>query len=285
MIYKLSPVLKSYIWGGEELQKIFDFDQDRLAEAWILAANRQGSSKICGTNKTLFDLFLEDRDIVSHNVKGDFPLLVKLLCSSRTLSVQNHPVGKAEFWYILDCAEDSFIYWGLSQDLSKEELAKSIEDSTITKYLNKVKVHKGDCFFIPPGLIHMLGKNILAVEIQQNLNVTYRLYDFNRRDSNGNLRELKVKEGVEIAKLNMHDTTHQNVLGSGVVVDNEFFNAELFDNARKFSSPDTFRFIYICDGEGKINELPAKKGDCFFVPAGGESFSLSNNLSYLIIQK
>ena len=166
MIYKLSPVLKSYIWGGEELQRIFDFDQDRLAEAWILACNRQGSSKIVGSNKTMFDIFLENRDIVSLNHKGNFPLLVKLLCSSRSLSIQNHPVGKVEFWYILDCKEDSFIYWGLNKDLTKEELAKSIQDSSILNHLNKVPVKKGDCFIIPPGTIHMLGKGILALEIQ-----------------------------------------------------------------------------------------------------------------------
>lgn len=285
MIYKLLPVLKSYIWGGEELQRIFDFDQDRLAEAWILSCNRQGSSRIEGTNKNLFDLFLENRDIVAENAKGNFPLLVKLLCSSRTLSIQNHPVGKAEFWYILDCKEDSYIYWGLNRDLTKEELADAIKNSTILNYLNKVKVQKGDCFLVPPGMVHMIGKGILALEIQQNLNVTYRLFDFGRRDQNGNLRELKIKEGVEIADLKKHEVKYRNVLGNGEIVANQYFTAHLYNAQTTLNADKKFNFIYIVSGNGKIDDKDAKTGDCFFVEAGHGKYTLSDGLEFVVIQK
>ena len=285
MIYKLLPVLKSYIWGGEELQRIFDFDQDRLAEAWILSCNKQGSSGIVGTNKTLFDLFLENRDIVAENAKGNFPLLVKLLCSSRTLSIQNHPSGKSEFWYILDCDENSYIYWGLNKDLTKEELAESIKNSTITSYLNKVKVQKGDCFFVPAGMIHMLGKGILALEIQQNLNLTYRIFDFNRRDSNGNLRELKIKEGVEAADLKKHEVNHPNVLGHGEIVSNQFFTANLYDSKKTLSADKKFNFVYIVSGNGKLDDRDVKTGDCFFIEAGHGEYTLSDGLSFIVIEK
>ena len=131
----------------------------------------------------------------------------------------------------------------------------------------------------------MIGKGILALEIQQNLNVTYRLFDFGRRDQNGNLRELKIKEGVEIADLKKHEVKYHNVLGNGEIVANQYFNAHLYNAKTTLNADKKFNFIYIISGNGKIDDKDAKTGDCFFVEAGHGEYTLSDGLEFVVIQK
>lgn len=289
MIYKIQPVLRSYIWGGDKLQKIFKVKQDNLAEAWILSALEDESSKIVGGNKTILDLFTENPSVVSKEYRGEFPILVKLLCSSRDLSVQNHPVGKAEFWHIIDAEKDAFIYLGLSHKMSKDELIDSIKKSTICDHLNKIRVRKGDCFYIPPGVIHSLGKGIFALEIQQNLNVTYRLFDFNRLDSNGKLRELKIDEGVKVADLSAYNVIDHNV-EIGSLIKCPFFSANRYEGKHiDLIDSSSFAFLYVLEGHGfmtSANEkLSLKVGDCYFIPSGEGQIGVDGKLKYIIIKK
>lgn len=289
MIYQVSPILKSYIWGGDKLQKIFHNDIQNLAEAWVLSAVENESSKIVGSDETILSIFNKNNDIVSKNYTGKFPLLVKVLCSSRDLSVQNHPAGKAEFWHILDAEKDSYIYLGLSHSMSKEELKQSLKNSTICEHLNKIYVKKGDCFFIPPGVIHMLGKGILTLEIQQNLNLTYRLFDFNRVDVNGKLRELKIDEGVEVSDLNKFEIKNQNV-SLGSLVKCPFFSANrCHGHHEDIVDEYSFAYIYILSGQGSLASVdgvvPVTCGDSLFVCSGHGKIILDGDIEFVVVKK
>ena len=164
---KLAPIQKQYIWGTED---------------WMLS-----------------DLHEE----VEHS-----PLLVKIITAKEKLSVQVHPgneyakekensTGKTEMWYVLNCEPDAFLYYGLKHKISANEFIKRIKNDTILEVCQKVKVKKGDVFYIPAGLLHAIGKGIKVAEVQQNSNITYRVYDYHRQDAEHNFRPLHIKQAEE----------------------------------------------------------------------------------------
>ena len=198
---KLIPTFKDYIWCGnrlvEEYNKKCNFE--RVAESWELSTHKDGESIVGdGVFKglTLSEYIKSNK----HNVLGmntesfeNFPILIKFIDAKEALSIQVHPndeysiknngeYGKTEMWYILDCEKDSYLYYGFKKEITKEEFRKSIEDNTLLDYLNKVKVNKGDAFFIEAGTVHAIGKGIVICEVQQNSNTTYRVYDYDRTD-------------------------------------------------------------------------------------------------------
>ena len=196
-ILKLTPAVKDYIWGGTRLSKEFDILSftDKQAEAWVLSCHDDGENIISGgpfDGRVLKDVLEnEGKAYLGTNCnKFDFfPILIKLIDAKDNLSLQVHPddeyalkyenqYGKTEAWYIIDCDEGAEIIYGLKEDLTKEELKASIESNTILDKVNRVKVKKGDLFFIESGTIHAICKGILLAEVQQNSNVTYRVYDY-----------------------------------------------------------------------------------------------------------
>ncbi len=215
---RLVPVTKSIIWGGRYLEEKFGFERsgDNIAEAWILSCREDGVNMIANgsfAGKTLKD-YIEA--VGADNVYGsfsDFPLLVKLIDARDRLSVQVHPddeyayshgldSGKTEMWYIVDCEEDSRLVLGLSREYGIDEgkIREAILNGTLSDMLSYVSVHKGESFFIPAGLVHAIGAGIVILEIQQNSNSTFRLYDYDRVGADGKRRELHVKEAAEVIK-------------------------------------------------------------------------------------
>lgn len=213
----LKPATKNYFWGGSRLKSDFSIESDDaiVAEAWMLSCHPDGNSMIMNgphAGMTLADaLLLEPENVLGENNASmpNFPILIKLIDTVSDLSIQVHPgdeyafdkegvFGKTEMWYILDALVDAYLYYGFSRDVSREEMQKRIEENTILEVLNRVSVKAGDVLFIEAGTIHSIGAGILLAEIQQNSNTTYRVFDYDRTDPQGNKRDLHIEEALEV---------------------------------------------------------------------------------------
>lgn len=301
-IYKLRPAYKDYLWGGNKLRTIFgkDTPYDVTAESWELSAHKDGPSTIVGGeyDGVSFKDFIDENKSAVCGWKADvfdrFPILIKLIDATNALSIQIHPdddyafvreseFGKNEVWYILDCEKDSYLYLGLNKDYSKSEIQQKVNDKSITEALNKVYVKPGDVLFVPAGTIHAIGKGILICEIQQNSNSTYRLYDYDRRDKNGNPRELHMEKAMDVVDTKRFEI---NTEGESKVIKYarsdqkllcqcKYFEVKYYDIPKHeiiMVDDSSFKSIIVLEGECDItcgNELEkAKPGDSFFISAG-----------------
>lgn len=278
MIYKLEPILKHRIWGGKDLSKIFNIDSnDTIGEAWILSCINDDNSKI-SNGKTLKDLFLANKNIIRKGYEGEFPILIKLIDAQDDLSIQVHPQIKTEFWHVLN-HKPSKLYMGLKKDTSKEKIKKALEKSTLPLLLNHILVSNGDSYLIKPGTIHAIGKKTFLIEIQQSADVTYRLYDYNRVDSNGKQRQLHINESLECIdtkKLKIHKDK-----GDGHLVSCPFFNVYRYEIKEKFdlvADDNSFHAITVVNGSAVIKtqdqEIKLKQYETVFVPASEGKYSV-----------
>ena len=282
-LVKLAPAVKDYIWGGTYF-KAFNkgTSLERVSECWELSVRDADSSIIASgkdKGKLLVDVITkEDVGPVQNRFKY-FPILIKLIDAKDNLSVQVHPsddyalknensFGKSEMWHIISADEGSGLYVGLNKKCSKEEIQKALENGNILDYLNFFKVKPGDTFVIDPGTIHAIGKGVRLIEIQQNSNLTYRLFDYNRVDKNGNPRELHIQKALEVINYNKYEVKKSN---GDLLADNQYFTVKemSFDgeitlqaNEKSFIS---FTFI---KGEGKVDDIEYKQYDTFFLPYG-----------------
>ena len=202
-VVKLKPVVKSYLWGGTYFQKYGKGNQDIISELWELSVREDDSSFVDETNQRLIDVITKE-DLGPNCLRFPyFPILIKLIDAKDDLSIQVHPsdeyalknehsFGKSEMWYVLDASKNAKLVYGFRADMTKERIRKSIERNSINKYLQKVKIHKGDVFYIEAGTVHAIGAGALIAEIQENSNITYRMYDYDRVDKNGCKRELHI---------------------------------------------------------------------------------------------
>ena len=217
---ELKPACKDYLWGGEKLRDNYGIDSPLhpLAEAWMLSCHPDGPSMVASgphAGKT-FPAYIEavGRGCLGADCEAfsDFPILIKLIDAKGDLSIQVHPsddyalahehqLGKTEAWYVMDCDEGATLYYGFRHQIGKEELARRAQDGTLTDVLNAVPVEKGDLFFIPSGTIHAIRKGILVAEIQENSNVTYRVYDYGRTGADGKPRQLHLDQALEVTNL------------------------------------------------------------------------------------
>ena len=210
----LQPELHNKIWGGTRLKQFnYDLATDHVGEAWVIAAHSNGVSTVINgkyRGRTLTQLWDEQPELFGgHDAHQAFPLLVKILDAQDNLSIQVHPndkqssekFGKTESWYILDATPNAKLYYGhLAQ--SKAELTKQVENKAWDKLLRTIPVQKGDFFYVPAGTFHALGAGVLALEIQQSSDTTYRFYDFDRVDTMTNkLRPLQVEEALAVTKV------------------------------------------------------------------------------------
>lgn len=283
-IEKLLPACKSIIWGGEKLKKYYGkkTDAEPLAETWELSLHKAGESTLL--DGTPLSVAASEEDF-GENCKGFpfFPVLVKLIDANAKLSVQVHPaddyalkhensLGKTEMWYIADADEGAGIYLGFKQDITRREFERAIKDKTLTDYLQFIPVKKGECYFIPAGTIHAICEGCLICEIQQNSNITYRVYDYGRVGADGKERELHVEKALDVTSTKKYlpkvprvTTAEGNLLGMS-----KFFSATrvLVDGERSLSNDKaSFRCFTCLDGEGEIGGVEIKKGESVFVPA------------------
>ena len=221
----MKPAAKDYLWGGSRLNDDFskNIDMQPLAETWECSTHPDGPSVIASgefEGMELAELLRRFPEFIGEHPRsnpyleaGELPILIKFIDAKKDLSVQVHPddeyarnkegelFGKTEMWYVLDAAKDAKLVYGFYHDMDKKKLRHSIENGTVEKYLQKVPVHRDDVFFIEAGTVHAIGAGALIAEIQENSNLTYRLYDYNRRDKQGKLRELHVDKALDVVDL------------------------------------------------------------------------------------
>lgn len=287
---KLIAPCKDYLWGGNRLKAEFGKQSEKeiIAETWELSCHPDGPSRIAEgahQRKTLAQYIKEEgKSILGENCAqfSDFPILVKLIDAQKDLSIQLHPnnnyaaqvehqQGKTEMWYVVDCKPGASLYYGLARELTKQELRKRIENNTLLEVLNRVEVHPGDVFFIEAGTIHAIGAGILIAEIQQNSNVTYRVYDYNRTDAQGNKRELHVQKALDVISLQpIAMRKWKNHLASCRYFTVDKIVTESVTSI--YADTKSFHHLLCLNGSGTLkytgNKVEFKKGESFFIPAG-----------------
>lgn len=310
-IWKLNPVYKDYLWGGRRLKDNFHAktDMDIVAESWVLSVHRDGTNLIESgefEGRTLKEV-LDDKKYWGKNAeKFDFfPVMVKLIDAADDLSVQVHPsdelslevegqYGKTEVWYVLDAEEDAYLYYGLKQDITKEEFKELLCSSKVETVLNKVYVKPGDVLMVDSGTIHAICKGALIAEIQQNSNVTYRLYDYDRKDKNGQLRPLHIEKAILAADLseravNKLPVSVEQCDGNTkiLVAQNKYFTASVYTIGEKLSlevTAESFKNIVVLDGEVTIENMKFQKGESAFIPAGEGKVEIEGAAKLLITE-
>lgn len=308
-ILKLKPSCKDYIWGGQRLAKEYgkEYDKDILAESWELSCHPDGPSTIVNgpyAGKTLRQYIEEQGKAVLGKNCGrfeDFPILIKFIDAAENLSIQVHPdnqyalqnegqYGKTEMWYVLDAGKDAFLYYGFQKEISREEFAQRIREDTLLEVLHAAPVQKGDVFFIESGTIHAIGKDILIAEIQQNSNVTYRVYDYGRVGKDGKKRELHIDKALDVTNRTpvVKDSSHYPHIADCdyFTVDKLNLDGNVMKKMEGYVSELSFESILILDGKGTISNqeeiVDYQKGDSFFLPAGSGDYRIEGVCDALI---
>ena len=290
-VYELIPPLKEYIWAGSNLKKYKKTNLDKISESWELSFLDNDESKLIYDNKEVnITEFIKSEPINKYINPKIQNLLIKLIDSAQSLSIQVHPsdeyalkhensLGKTEMWIILDAKEGSYINLGFNQDVKKEEFPELIKDDSILSYLNKIYVKPGDIYLIKPGTIHAIGEGITLLEIQESSKLTYRVYDFNRIDKNGNKRELHVSKAMDV--LNFSKLDIQNLNKEEVIKTNYFEvykGKNLNENKIDIIKPS---IITIIEGNGFIEDTEVSKFKSYFVlPC--EKLKLKGNFEYFV---
>ena len=312
--FKFEPYLKSVLWGGEKIAKYKGIvtDQHNIGESWEISGVDGHESVVAeGDDKGLNLRQIIEKykgDLVGNAVYakyGDtFPLLVKIIDAKGDLSVQVHPddtlakarhnsYGKTEMWYIIDAEEGAPIYAGLSKQITPEEYEKLVADNAIMDVIARHDSHAGDLFFLPAGRIHAIGAGNLLAEIQQTSDITYRVYDFDRRDANGNPRELhteQAKDAIDYTVYPEYKSEYdRNGKSATPLVKCQYFDVkrEIIDGVSTIdASTDSFMIIMCLDGEATITDnlggvTHVKKGESILVPAVITSMKAEGNATFM----
>ena len=307
-VFKLRPSCKDYLWGGHRLVDEYgkEYEGEILAETWELSCHPDGPSTIVNgayAGKTLEEYIEEaGKEVLGKNCRRfrDFPILIKFIDAKQNLSIQVHPdnryalknegqYGKTEMWYVMDAGKDAFLYYGFKKEISKEEFARRIQEDTLLEVLNAVPVQKGDVLFIESGTIHAIGEDILIAEIQQNSNVTYRVYDYGRVGKDGKKRDLHIEKALAVTNrvpLIKSKSSYPHVADCDYfTVDKLNLDGQMMRRMEGYVSEESFVSILILDGEGTVScgdEVTYKKGDSLFLPAGSGTYVIEGNCDALI---
>ncbi len=306
----LKPVFKERIWGGTALAEQFGYEipTEHTGECWAISAHLNGPSIIENgpyAGISLDDLWKKHPELFGNPTEEAFPLLTKILDANADLSVQVHPedkyakihengeLGKTECWYILGCKEGADMIFGHNAK-SKKELVQQINKGQWNKLLRRVKIKPGDFFYVPSGTIHALCEGTLVLETQQSSDTTYRVYDYGRRDSEGNLRELHLEKAIDVTTIPHQETgvtpkveKRENVAIT-TFVESEFFSVYKWDVNGKaiFSTEQHYLLVSVVDGDGTLihegERYPLIKGSHFILPVGFGEFELDGNAQFIV---
>lgn len=314
-VFKLRPVYKDYLWGGEKLKSLYgkNTDMSPLAESWEVSTHPEGLSIIENgphANKTLQSYIdAEGAGVLGLKSKefDRFPILIKLIDAKQDLSIQVHPddayglkyeheYGKTEMWYVLEAEPDSKVYYGTNHSMTKEQFKETVEQGTLLDHLKHVSVEQGDVIFVEAGTIHAIGKGIVVCEIQQNSNTTYRVYDFNRKDGNGKFRELHIEKALEVSNFN---PLFDNFTPQYPIIEKENYSKQRLVSCPYFTttridlegemehstSEESFEVYVVIDGYVSIsyeNEtLWLEKGNTCFVDASTKNIRFKGEASLI----
>lgn len=315
MLYPLffEPVYKNIIWGGRNLEKVFNrnLPEGKIAESWDICCHKNGMGIVANgeLRGNLLNELIENygAELMGTNCEGfdRFPLLIKIIDANDKLSIQVHPgneyalkahgdLGKTEMWYIIDAKPNAKLVYGTVPGTSKEEFKTSLLNNTVETKLNYVDVKKGDVIFIPSGTLHAIMDGLVIAEIQQNSDTTYRVYDWNRVDSSGTPRELHIDRALDVinfdfnAEIKASDVNHHHGYDLAHITDCEFFKVDkLCIHSNYKDSTDNTSFItFTCvEGNGFIEHdniiYEIKNGSSFLIPASMGSYKISGELTLL----
>lgn len=316
----LQPAGKDYLWGGTRLKEEYgkEFDLTPLAESWECSTHKDGPSVVKTgeyAGMSLIDLLSSHPEMLGEKhaigIDGLLPILIKFIDAKDNLSVQVHPddeyafkyengqLGKSEMWYVVDAEPGAELIFGLSSSkITKDQIRQSIKEGTFEKYLKHVPIRKNDVFFIKAGNIHAIGKGALIAEIQQSSNLTYRMYDYNRRGKDGKLRDLHIEKALEVYNLSgtqaprqpMRVLKYEPGYANELLCRCKYFQVERMivnsEGIQLSPLPESFRVLLCVTGNGCIKEgeetLEFKKGECIFIPATAKDLTISGKFETLI---
>ena len=312
---KFKPILKERLWGGTKLKEVLNknIESDITGESWELSGVEGDISKVSngalagtslqslmdGQGEALLGKSVEER------FGNEFPILIKFIDAKQDLSIQLHPndelakerhnsFGKTEMWYIMDADPGAKLIVGFNKDVEKGEYVKSLEEGTLTDLMNYEEVEEGDTFFINTGKIHAIGAGVLLAEIQQTSDITYRVFDFDRRDKEGNLRELHTSLAVDAIDYEKKDDfkvdypKQKDIVNP--MVDCPYFKTNFMELSQSMkqdlSQRDSFT-IYMCvGGTATINNdggsEPIKKGETILVAASSSYVNIDTQGAKLL---
>ena len=321
--FLLQPAYKDYLWGGSRLNDDFgkNINCYPLAETWECSTHPDGQSFVASGSfdgKSLSEVlslhpdFLGEHSLSITGGVPELPILVKLIDAYKDLSVQVHPddeyakkhensLGKTEMWYVLSAKKNSKLVYGFNRDMDRELVSYAILDGSIVKYLNYVPIEKDNVFFIEPGMVHAIGAGSLVAEIQENSNITYRLYDYDRVDKAGNKRELHIDKALDVANLSssavprqpMRLLRYKNGYASELLGRCKYFqvyrvllNTEVNRNLVDYKTESNSFHVLLCtDGCGVIfgENLMINyfKGDTIFIPADSIPLKLHGKAQFI----
>lgn len=298
----IAPLFKERIWGGTKLKDMYGYalPSEKIGECWAISGHENGTNEIrngplAGT--TLKQAWENHRELFAGEEGEEFPLLTKILDANDKLSVQVHPddtyakekenktYGKTECWYVIDAEEGAQIVFGHHAD-NEEEFTQRIENGEWEELLRYVNVQAGDFFYVPSGTIHAIGAGVRILETQQNSDITYRVYDYDRRDGDGEKRELHLEKSIEVAKIPHEDpvTERTESIVKGMkrehLISEQYFSVEHWDvhgSTEEIVNP-SYLLLSLLDGDMLVRtegeSYSVRKGDHFIIPATVDSFSL-----------
>ena len=312
---KFNPLLVQTLWGGEKIIpfKHLNSDLTQVGESWEISGVKGNETVVSEgefKGKKLNELVdeLKGKLVGEANYKrfgNDFPLLIKFIDARQELSIQVHPTdelaqkrgklrGKTEMWYIMDSDENAKLRAGMKEKITPEQYKQMVEDDTITEAIAEYKVKEGDCFFLPAGRIHSIGTGCFLAEIQQTSDVTYRIYDFKRKDKDGNYRELHTEEAAECIDYNVepnYRTEYTPVKNEGVaLVECPYFTTAVYDlnepMTLDYSELDSFVILIGFIGSGEItdnegNTTTLCEGETILIPATTSEVKVTGNIKFL----
>ena len=300
-IYRLTPATKDNLWGGNKLRAYGkNADSEIIAETWELSFTQGGEAKI-EDGRTTVEAFPRDTWGTNAAKFPFFPTLTKFIDAREKLSVQVHPsdeyalknegqYGKTEMWYVVEADEGAGLYMGLERRANPDEFLAAVKDGSVENLLSFKEVKAGDVFFIPSGTIHAIGAGVVIFEIQQNSTLTYRLYDYMRRDKAGNLRELHVEKAMSVCDLDVYKEAPRVENSPEIIGKCEYFETAKyklnFTNLPLFVDESSFLSVTCVGGEGTIEGEKIAKGDSFFIPAGAGDILIAGgeNLEILTVK-
>ena len=300
---KLEPVGKDYLWGGTRLREEYGkkIDLTPLAETWECSVHPDGKSVIANgeyKGRTLADVLKEHPEYLGSKASnGELPVLIKFIDAKKDLSVQVHPDdeyarvhehqnGKTEMWYVIDAVEGASLIYGFRHNVTPEILRKAMGTGTLGKHLQKIEVHKGDVYYVPPGTVHAIGAGVMVAEIQESSNVTYRVYDYDRVDKNGMKRELHFDKAVNVMDMSIAPDVSQKPrmvryypgCSRELLCRCKYFEVERVQVTKGSSFSvmhSSFQVVMCLDGYGEIETsdedrkpMRFQKGETMFLPAG-----------------
>jgi len=320
--FMLRPSGKDYLWGGRRLNDEFEknIQMSPLAETWECSTHPDGASYVVGGEYDGMELAqviqAHPEYLGTHpQSQGELPILIKFIDAKRDLSVQVHPTdeyaqnhengqhGKTEMWYVLDASSDAKLVYGFQQNTDEETVRKAIAEGKIMNYLQQIPVQKDDVFFIEAGTVHAIGEGCLIAEIQENSNLTYRMYDYDREDKNGNKRSLHIDKAMEVAnfqssaepKQPLRVLKYKQGVASELLCRCKYFevyrmlvNTERRQVVKYGADEVAFRVLLCVNGCGSITAeaelLQFYKGDCIFVPANSKMLTIHGTATFLDVR-